>query len=249
MNSALSVSLQAFGLFNLADLVAGFIHWFEDAYVDEHTPVLGRTVGRANVIHHHLPRYFTRLTWWQSNWDLHLVSGLLVLAAWRFGFLGWQVWFFALVAANANEVHKWSHRTRAENGPVISFLQDIGLLLTIEQHSRHHTDPKHSHYCPVGNVMNPLLDGLGFWNGLERVLACTVGLHRREDSSVHGHGPAPAWINALRAQRPVPPPSFAGGCRHRPTGGRCPVESRAAEIPAACRGCLALQESVPASHS
>ena len=233
MNSGLSVTLQAFGLFNLADFVAGAIHWLEDAYIDEKTPVVGSTVGRANVIHHHLPRFFTRLTWWQSNWDLHVVAGLVVLAAWQCGFLGWQVWFFALVAANANEVHKWSHRTRSENGPVISFLQDIGLLLTVDQHARHHTDPKHSHYCAVGNLMNPLLDGIGFWNGLERLLAVTVGLQRREDRSVHGHGPAPAWIADLRRARVSQPASrsphlpHTHACHHPhtdcPHHGDCPL--------------------------
>lgn len=234
MNSALSITLQTFGLFNLADFVAGFIHWFEDAYIDEQTPVVGSRIGRANVIHHHLPRYFTRLSWLQSNWDLHIVAALVVLAAWQFGFLGWQVWFFAFVAANANEVHKWSHRTRAENGPVISFLQDIGLLLTAEHHARHHTDPKHSHYCAIGNLMNPLLDGIGFWNGLERLLDVTVGLQRREDRSVHGHGPAPAWINALRPARAtahVHPRPSSHECHHHhadcPHHGNCPLLHRA----------------------
>lgn len=236
MNSALSVSLQAFGLFNLADFAAGFVHWFEDAYLDENTPVVGRLIGRPNVIHHHLPRHFTRLTWWQSNGMLHAIAGLLVLIAWRSGFLGWQVWFFAALAANANEVHKWSHRTRSENGPLVSFLQDIGLLQTPAHHARHHTDPKHSHYCPVGNAMNPLLDGLGFWIALERLLSVTVGLDRLEDASVHGHGPAPAWIDALRPSR-APAKSNANlrpsthECHHPhadcPHHGNCPHLHRA----------------------
>jgi hypothetical protein len=230
MNSALSVTLQAFALFQLADLAAGFIHWFEDAYIDEHTPVVGRSVGRANVIHHHLPRHFTRNSWWQSNWMLHAIAGLLVLVAWSFGFLGWQVWWFALLAANANEFHKWSHRTRTENGPVISFLQDLRLLQTPAHHARHHTDPKHSHYCPIGNALNPLLDGLGFWNGLERLLSATFGLNRRPDSSVHGHGPAPAWIQDLRSVR-TPNPVSTHECHHHrsacPHHGNCPLLRRA----------------------
>jgi hypothetical protein len=249
MHSALSIALQAFGLFNLADFAAGFVHWFEDAYFDEHTPVVGKTIGRANVIHHHLPRYFTRNTWWQSNRDLHILSALLVLAAWGLGFLGWQVWFFALVAANANEVHKWSHRTRTENGRFISFLQDLRILQTAAHHARHHTDPKHSHYCPVGNFMNPLLDGLGFWDGLEDMLAVTFGLERREDSSVHGHGPAPAWIDALRPARPGRAPAAANRCGRHAHGTRCPARNRTGDLPAACRTCLSLQDSVNMTHS
>jgi hypothetical protein len=81
MNSALSLTLQVFGLFNLADFIAGFIHWFEDAYIDEQTPMVGSAIGRPNVIHHHLPRYFTKLSWWESNWMLHVIAGLLILIA------------------------------------------------------------------------------------------------------------------------------------------------------------------------
>jgi hypothetical protein len=230
MNSALSLTLQVFGLFNLADFIAGFIHWFEDAYIDEQTPMVGSAIGRPNVIHHHLPRYFTKLSWWESNWMLHVIAGLLILIAWRFDFLGWQVWCFALIAANANEIHKWSHRTRAENGPVISFLQDLRLLQTPAHHARHHTDPKDSHYCPVGNLVNPFLDTIGFWAGLERLLDATLGLRRREDSSVHGHGHAPDWIQNLRPSRPSPAPQprpSSHECHHDhtrcPHHGNCPV--------------------------
>lgn len=105
----------------IADLLAGTVHWAEDAYVREDTPVIGKLLGVPNTIHHHLPRHMTRNTWWQSSWDLALLSGLVVLVAWLLGVLTWQVWLFAVVSANANEVHKWAHRTRKENRPFITF--------------------------------------------------------------------------------------------------------------------------------
>jgi hypothetical protein len=181
-----------------AELVAGFVHWFEDAYVREDTPLIGRSVARPNIVHHHYPRYMTRHGWWQTSWDLVCLSGLLVLVAWALGILNWEVWLFALLAANANELHKWAHRSRKENGPVISFLQDIRLLQTPRHHARHHTDPKNSHYCTITNVLNPVLDGIRFWDGLEWALARTTGLTRREDTSVRGHGPGPAWLTEYK---------------------------------------------------
>jgi phosphatidylglycerol:prolipoprotein diacylglycerol transferase len=36
-----------------ADFVGGFIHWLEDAYVREDTPLIGKIVGRPNTVHHH----------------------------------------------------------------------------------------------------------------------------------------------------------------------------------------------------
>jgi len=202
MQALFLILFKIIGTVLLADFVAGLVHWVEDAYAREDTPILGPLVARANIVHHHYPRYFTRLSWWQSSWDLLMLSGLLVLGAWSLGVLTWPVWLFAILATNANEIHKWEHRTRKENGPVISFLQDIHLLQSARHHAIHHTNPKNVHYCTTTNVLNPILDGLHFWDGLEWLLAHTLGIHRRPDTSVPGHGPAPAWLEEYR--RPAP---------------------------------------------
>ena len=181
-----------------ADFVTGFIHWLEDAYVREDTPLIGRHVARPNIVHHHYPRYMTRHSWWQSSADLLAVSAVLVLAAWLLGALCWEVWLFAILTANANEFHKWEHRSRKENGRIISFFQDVRLLQNAKHHARHHTDPKNSHYCTITNVLNPMLDGARLWDGFEWFLAKTVGWQRREDTSVRGHGPGPSWLAEYR---------------------------------------------------
>lgn len=186
-----------------AEFTAGLVHWFEDAYIRDETPVVGRLIGRPNTVHHHYPRYMTRHTWWQSSWDLVLLSALLILGTWLCGCLTWQMWLFALLAANANEFHKWEHRTRKENGPIISFLQDIRLLQSAKHHALHHTDPKNSHYCTITNFLNPILDGVDFWNRLEAMLETTIGLRRQPDTSVRGSGPGPAWLKEFQRQ-PVP---------------------------------------------
>ncbi|HEV2692927.1 MAG TPA: fatty acid desaturase CarF family protein [Verrucomicrobiae bacterium] len=184
-----------------AEFVAGLVHWFEDAYIRERTPLVGRIIGRPNIVHHHYPRFMTRHSWWQSSWDLALFAAMIVVGAWCAGLLTWQVWLFAILAANANEFHKWEHRTRKENGRIISFLQDIRLLQTGRHHALHHTDPKNSHYCTMTNFLNPVLDRIHFWESLEWLLARTVGLKRQPDTSVRGHGPGPAWLKEY--QRPV----------------------------------------------
>jgi ubiquitin-conjugating enzyme E2 variant len=112
--------------------------------------------------------------------------------------LTWHVWLFAALSANANEFHKWSHRTRKENGRIISFLQDIKILQTAKHHARHHTDPKNSHYCTITNFLNLVLDRVNFWNGLEWLLAKTIQLKRQPDTSVHGFGPGPEWLKEFR---------------------------------------------------
>jgi ubiquitin-conjugating enzyme E2 variant len=198
MKTFITTVLQIVGTVLAADFVAGLIHWLEDAYVREDTPLIGRHVARPNIVHHHYPRYMVRHNWWQTSFDLVFVSALMVLIAWVCGFLTWQMWLFAILCANANEFHKWEHRTRAENGRIISFLQDIHVLQSARHHARHHTDPKNSHYCTTTSLLNPVLDGMGFWAGLEWVLAKTINLNRREDTSVRGFGPGPAWLSEYK---------------------------------------------------
>ncbi len=194
----LTVLLEALAVLLAVDFLAGVFHWFEDAYAREDTPFIGPLVARTNIIHHHYPRYFTRLTWWQSSWDLLCLNIVILCAAWGLGLLTWEVWLFAAIATNANQIHKWSHRTRQENGRIISFLQNIRVLQTPRHHALHHTNPKECHYCTTTNLLNPLLDRLRFWEALEWLLAHTLGIHRRPDTSVPGHGPVPAWLDAYR---------------------------------------------------
>lgn len=198
MNDIITITLQAAGVILAADLTAGLIHWIEDAYIREHTPLIGKWIGRPNTIHHHLPRRMTRNSWLQSNWDQLLAVSLILIGAAFSGRLSWQLWLFSLVAGNANEVHKWSHRTRKENGWLITKLQDLRILQTPHHHAIHHTNPKEVRYCPVTNVVNPVLDTLGIWAGLEWLLEHTLGLKRQPDTSVPGQGLPPEWIKEMR---------------------------------------------------
>ena len=175
MKTILNIIAQFTGVVLLAEFAAGLVHWFEDAYIRETTPVVGKLIGRPNVVHHHYPRFMTRHTWWQSSWDLVLLAVVMVAAAWFLHVLTWHVWLFAIIAANANEFHKWEHRTRKENGRIITFLQDIRILQSSQHHAKHHTDPKNSHYCTITNLMNPVLDTLRLWDCLEWLLANTIG--------------------------------------------------------------------------
>jgi ubiquitin-conjugating enzyme E2 variant len=202
MKTFIEIALETLAVLLAADFAAGCIHWFEDAYVREDTPLIGRFIGRPNVIHHHLPRYMTRNNWLQSSWDLCLIAAAIVLGAWKLNLLTWRVWLFAAVSANANQVHKWSHRTRRENGRAITLLHDLRILQTPHHHAVHHTDPKNVRYCPITNLLNPFLDRLHFWDAIEWLLAHTVRLHRRPDTSIAGFGPGPEWVKALRGTPP-----------------------------------------------
>jgi plasmanylethanolamine desaturase len=182
MNS--SVLLQAASAVLLADFVSGVVHWAEDAYARKDTPIVGKWIGEANIEHHIQPRAFVTRSWWASSWDLALTSTIIVAGAWWLKALTWQVWLFATVSANANQIHKWAHSAPHENGRWVTWLQKFKLIQTQRHHARHHSGKKNSHYCSVTNFLNPLLDELEFWSLLERFNARVFGLKRRADPTV-----------------------------------------------------------------
>ena len=181
-----------------ADFVVGVFHWIEDAYLRDDCPVLGELVARHNILHHYRPRHFLKKSWVASCWDLWLVAGLILTAVWVFGTLTPAVWVFALLAGNANQIHKWAHRSRRENGPWINLLHDLRILQGPKHHAIHHTDPKSTHYCVITEFLNPILERIRFWTRLECWLRKAFGVRRRSDTSNRRHGITPDWV--LRAE-------------------------------------------------
>lgn len=168
----------------IADFLSGFFHWLEDAYGRAHWPITGRFVTRPNILHHHEPRYFTRHSWLRSAAVITVLVVVALLAAWAGGYLGWMMWTVALIDVNANEIHKWAHRTPSENGRLITALQRTGLLQSPAHHARHHQRRKNTHYCVITDYLNPLLDAVHLWDGLEWLVYRLTGVRRRHDGSV-----------------------------------------------------------------
>jgi len=171
-----------------ADFVSGAVHWAEDAYARPDTPIVGKLIANANIEHHIKPRAFVTRGWLESSWDLLLVGAAVIAAAWWMDMLSWPEWLFVAVSVNANQIHKWAHQNPQENGRLITWLQKIKLLQTQRHHAQHHRGMKDSHYCAVTNVVNPVLDELGFWRGAERVIEKLFGVQRRPDPTVHVQG-------------------------------------------------------------
>jgi plasmanylethanolamine desaturase len=164
-----------------ADLVSGVVHWVEDAYARPDARLLG-PLAEANLRHHWRPREFLQKSWWSSSWDLLLASAVVVALAAAFDVLTWQVALFALLVANANQIHKWTHMTRAEVPAPVRWLQNALLLQTPRHHARHHGGARNSHYCVMTNFVNPMLEEVMLWSRLERLIERTTGLKRRSEA-------------------------------------------------------------------
>jgi hypothetical protein len=111
-------------------------------------------------------------------------TGLII--GYAMGILNWMGWLLAFIGMNANSVHKWSHRTRAENGRVISTVQRLGIIQSPSQHAMHHRRTKDSNYCVLTNFVNPVLEFIHFWRGLELAIYAVLRIRKRVDESVAG---------------------------------------------------------------
>ena len=67
-------AVRAVGAILLADLVSGLVHWIEDSFWTENSPIVGRWIVTPNALHHRDGFAFTKSTWWQSSWDLVLAG-------------------------------------------------------------------------------------------------------------------------------------------------------------------------------
>ena len=162
------------------DWISGFVHWFEDSYGRPSLLFVGDRITKPNLRHHFRPRAFVINSWYSSSKLLLFSCMAALVVAWLIGQLSPMVVLAAVLGVNANQVHKWSHRTRAENGVLITAAQRLKLLQAPRHHQRHHVDGKDSHYCVLTEFLNPILDYCGFWRGLEVVVG-VVGLTKRND--------------------------------------------------------------------
>lgn len=175
------MTLEALGAWLLADFLTGLVHWWEDAYARAEWPLLGPLVAEPNLLHHRDPRAMTRLPWWR-NIDVPVLAALLALTGLHaLHLLRWPLALALVLAALTNLVHRWAHQTPAENGPVITWLQAKGLLQSRGQHARHHRWPRKTQYCPLTNLLNPVLERVGFWRRLERLILRLTGFRRRRE--------------------------------------------------------------------
>jgi len=185
------IALEFVAVWLLVDFVSGVVHWAEDSYGSESTPVIGRWVVGPNLLHHRDGAAFVRKSWIASSWDLAAAAAAILAAAGLAGVLTWHVGLFALLGANANQIHKWNHMRRSSVPLAVRVLRRLHLLQSPRHHAQHHRGAKNSHYCVITEALNPLLDRLGRWRALEKLLAPVLGLPRSQRDARPPRSPQP----------------------------------------------------------
>jgi hypothetical protein len=160
----------------VADFISGLLHWAEDTYAAP--GIAGKwfdnVVVVPNIVHHKSPGKIAKATYWENT----KVSYLLALAACVLLLIcnehSWQPYLVVLLTAQMNQTHAFAHTRKVSR--VVEIMQQIGLIQSTDHHSVHHKKPYMVRYCTGTNYLNPVLDAIGFWRLLERVVLNVFGV-------------------------------------------------------------------------
>jgi Lipid desaturase domain len=174
----------------LADFVSGLLHWAFDTWFSADPKPLRRMV--FVVREHHLRparifRYRLRDEAGMLSWfGLLLSAPFLAFALIPAGEPGPVRVAAAVAGVTASleivlmlEFHKCGHRIR--RGRLIRALQRMHLLLSPEQHLRHHTGEHDVNYCLITGVADRTVGRLGVFRLLERCITGLTGAVPRVD--------------------------------------------------------------------
>lgn len=149
----------------LADLLTGTFHWWEDRIASEQTLFFGPRVVIYNRIHHRNPSASLLGSFWFRNRE-SMITAAVVSILWLLIAGPSFVWASATLGGMfVTEVHYLAHHPSR-----FKVLQDIGIFQSPKHHSIHHSGKQDIRYCVLTNFLNPVLDRIGLWPALERML-------------------------------------------------------------------------------
>lgn len=182
----LMLCLQSIGVLLCADFLSGFFHWLEDTYGNPNWKFIGKHIIEPNLLHHHEPRAFLKGNYWQRN-NTSIITGIILIAL-PLLFGCFSLFYVACIAlaSQSNEIHRKSHQTNKENGAIITLLQSIGLLQSRRHHGMHHQSPYNINYCIITNYLNPILEFIRFFRGMEWFLATFFCIYPIRTSEIRG---------------------------------------------------------------
>jgi len=169
-----------------ADFMSGLVHWSADTWGTLEVPFFGPTFIRSFREHHVAPAAMCEHDWFETNGDnfmltiipLYYVGSVNLMDSWNiFVAAFWISSCFGV--ALTNQFHKWAHTHHPPS--FVTFLQKYWIILPKENHTKHHKPAFDGYYCITTGWLNPLLDSIGFWKTLEKIISGATGLIPRED--------------------------------------------------------------------
>lgn len=178
MRAIVAIMIGTFAGLFAADLLSGAAHWAFDTWFDEDHPLFHRMVLVVRE-HHIAPQEMFRYPFYNDTGQLSVLA-LLLSAPIAAPILLWAgpsiaaasaIWACAIASlcfVFMLEFHKCGHRKPARG--VFGLLQRSHLLLSPDHHWRHHRDSYDTHYCLINGWADAVMDRIGGWRALERVI-------------------------------------------------------------------------------
>jgi ubiquitin-conjugating enzyme E2 variant len=152
----------------VADLLSGILHWVQDRTLGDGANWIGRRVVAPAQLHHRDPSFFLENSFVTPNKTTWLV--IVPIASLWLAALGPSIILLGALSGGllVNEVHRLTHRP-PEAGSWLRVLQQIGIIQSPAGHARHHR-ATFTNYCTLTDWLNPAIEKIELWNGLERIL-------------------------------------------------------------------------------
>lgn len=152
----------------VVDLLSGVLHWAEDTWTAPgRSKLLDRYIVRDNIEHHRKPGLIRAGDYWATNRVCIVLASVAACVMALCGVHAWEAYLIVAFASQANQVHLWAHSANSPRW--VAALQRLGLLQSTAHHAQHHKRPYASRFCTITNFLNPVLDRIMFWRGLEWV--------------------------------------------------------------------------------
>jgi hypothetical protein len=160
---------SVFACLLIVDFISGVLHWAEDTWTAPGaSKLLDRWIVRDNIEHHRKPGTIRAGDYWATNRVCVVLAAFVGLVLVLAGVHEWHAYLIVALASQSNQVHLWAHSARPPRP--VRWLQRLGLLQSRTHHGEHHRRPYATRYCTMTDLLNPALDAIGFWRGLERVI-------------------------------------------------------------------------------
>jgi ubiquitin-conjugating enzyme E2 variant len=176
----------AVGCLLVADFITGLLHWAEDTWLAPgRSRLLDQWIVNDNIGHHRWPGKIRAGHYWQTNRVcivMALVTAAICAAA---GVRAWEAYFIIALLSQSNQIHLWGHS--AQPPRAVAALQRVGLLQSARHHAKHHKIPYAVRFCTMTELLNPLLDGIGFWRALEALVIARGAKLQRASAARGGY--------------------------------------------------------------
>ncbi len=139
----------------MADFFSGIVHYIADNIGDENTFILGPALIRPFREHHIYPNRITEHDFIETNGSLYLVGAITLGLSLYYDFFILFTFIFTIFQVNTNQIHKWAHQRRPNI--IAQKLMKLKIILSQQEHSKHHSGDIDSHYCITTGWLNEIL--------------------------------------------------------------------------------------------